>query len=351
VAYVVENLSTNHLIVGTAASISAPAILQTDVEVQGINAASALTSTPRLALAYYPYQYRYGTGRGAISPTVIHATTNYQQYWSITSQALAPARVYLNMQVNTQTTDYSLLNTVTARVNNYSTLFSFVPAAGADSYVLSNADITGIRFGSINPVFLTSTPYIEFRGDLNGKVVADITTWLSYSTVQADTTVQAAAWNSNEGIQFRNGSLRFPNQILGTTIYNGQNDTATRNLTYTGSIYSPSDSTLKDNIEAAALDPCVEKIGALPLRRFTYTGAYASTFQLQNYDRLGLLTTDVTPLFSGAVTTKPFLHCGLSTVNVIQDEAIQYSHLGATQVLLKEIAELRAALSTCVTEA
>lgn len=351
VAYVVENLSTSQLLLGTAPTATGgPAILQTDIEVQGINAASALTSTPRLALAYYPYQYRYGTGQGPLSPTLLHATTNYQQYWSLTSNDVT-RRTYLNARIATQTSAYSGLNTIRARVNDYSTIFTFTPAAGSDSYVLSNADITDIPFGAVNPVLSNLTPYVEFRGDLNGKVVADVTSWISYSTVQADATVQAAAWNSNEGIEFRNGSLRFPNQILGTTIYNAQNDTATRNLTYTGSIYTPSDSTLKDNIEAAALAPCLQQIEALPLRRFRYIEPYASTFQIQNYDRLGLLTTDVGPLFTGSVTTKPFPHCGLSTVNVIQDEAIQFSHLGATQALLQEVSSLRTALSRRIKEA
>jgi hypothetical protein len=316
-------------------------IQQTDIQVQGINAASAIEAVPRLALNLYPYHYRTGYGHPQ-DPVTIYATTNYQQYWTLTD--IDPTkRLYLTIDLRTNTSVYSSGHVFSANVNGVSTVFTFNPAVGADSIAQYNCDITDIPIIAPNPVTSDLTPYIEFKGYGNSDVVVNASVWLSYSTATSDFALRPTFFNSNEGIQFQNGALSFPNALYATTIVNSQNDTATRNLLYTGGLFSPSDSTLKENIELAPTG--LATIDGLTLRNYSYTEPYCSTFQLKNSGRTGLITTEVAGHIPEAVQTRPFPFCGFSTVEMIDDAAIKYAHLAATKALIYEVSTLRAAIN------
>ena len=343
-AYVLNTLNTSVLTVGSSpAPVNplGPMIQQTDIQVQGINAASAIEAVPRLALNLYPYHYRTGYGHPQ-DPVTIYATTNYQQYWTLTD--IDPTkRLYLTIDLRTNTSVYSSGHVFSANVNGVSTVFTFNPAVGADSIAQYNCDITDIPIIAPNPVTSDLTPYIEFKGYGNSDVVVNASVWLSYSTATSDFALRPTFFNSNEGIQFQNGALSFPNALYATTIVNSQNDTATRNLLYTGGLFSPSDSTLKENIELAPTG--LATIDGLTLRNYSYTEPYCSTFQLKNSGRTGLITTEVAGHIPEAVQTRPFPFCGFSTVEMIDDAAIKYAHLAATKALIYEVSTLRAAIN------
>lgn len=339
-----ERLNVRRLTVGTAPTYESslgPTVIQTDIQVQGINSNGVEISTPRLALNAYPYQYRQGLGVPE-SPSVLHATTNYQQFWTLSN--IDPARrIYLNIRLTTSNTisDVSMATPFTTIVNGTSTLFSFNPPVGRSTRTVYDCDITDIAIAGPNPITSNSAPYIEFRGYGQGYVTADATAWVSYSTVTADQSSRQAAFDGSQGIQLRNGVLRFPSSLNATTIQNSENDISTRSLFYTGSIYTPSDPGVKENIELLPLSPYLGILERLPLHTFQYTDAYTSTFQIPTYRQLGVLTTELADVAPQAVVECPFSYCGIPMLNLVDKAALRYIHLAATKALQEEISTVR----------
>jgi hypothetical protein len=140
----------------------------------------------------------------------------------------------------------------------------------------------------------------------------------------------------------QNGILKWNYALNGTTIENSLNDTSTRNLIYYGSINYVSDPRLKRNIESADLARCYSTIRDIPLHRYAFCDAYVSTFRVEDVHRIGIMADEYETFFPKSVT-KHVLP-GFSTIKTVDTQQLDMAHLGATQYLLKEVAELRSTL-------
>jgi hypothetical protein len=149
------------------------------------------------------------------------------------------------------------------------------------------------------------------------------------------------------GITIRNGNIRFPNYLADITIRNQFNDARMRNLIYNGSLQLSSDPALKEDISDANLAICYETLGTLPLRTYSYSAAYQSTFQrYEQQARIGFLTTEVAPYFPKSITPTPFEHAWApSTIQTLDVSQIKYLHLGATKRLSQQVSTLEATAS------
>lgn len=142
-------------------------------------------------------------------------------------------------------------------------------------------------------------------------------------------------------INMQNGVLKWDYALNATTIQNSLNDISTRNLLYYGSLKFISDPNLKKDIQPANLRRCYDIIRDIPLHRYEFIDSYTSTFQVTDRRRLGIMADEYEQVFPKSVTTVKSPVPGLSTIKTVDTQQLDMAHLGATQYLLKEIAELR----------
>jgi hypothetical protein len=145
----------------------------------------------------------------------------------------------------------------------------------------------------------------------------------------------------NVYINMQNGVLKWDYALNATTIQNSLNDISTRNLLYYGSLRFISDPRLKKDIQPANLRRCYDIIRDIPLHRYEFIDSYMSTFQVTDRRRLGIMADEYEQVFPKSVTTIQSPVPGLSTIKTVDTQQLDMAHLGATQYLLKEIAELR----------
>jgi hypothetical protein len=145
--------------------------------------------------------------------------------------------------------------------------------------------------------------------------------------------------NSNAGIEMNRGFMRWNQRLYGTTIKNQYNDLQTRNLTYTGALYTASDSNLKHDTVYADTGALYETLKGLPLHRYRLSDSYRSRFGTEDGRQLGVLTTEVAARFPSMihVVDSEFVP-ELQTVDRIQ---FRYAHLGATQHIMGRLSTLR----------
>ena len=133
------------------------------------------------------------------------------------------------------------------------------------------------------------------------------------------------------------GSILFPSSLNAITIQNPYNDASMRSIYYTGSLVSASDPLLKEDIHSADLGICYMTLATLPLRVYSYTTAYESTFKVRDRRRLGFLTTEVAEHFPNSVHPTVIMDSTFQTLDTAQ---IKYAHLGTTQRLIQEVSIL-----------
>jgi hypothetical protein len=136
------------------------------------------------------------------------------------------------------------------------------------------------------------------------------------------------------------GYMVWPNRLYGISINNRYNDLQTRNLTYSGSLYNASDPKLKSGIEYAPIDELYEKVDRLSLRYYGFSDSYLSTFKPADRHQIGLITSEVQPIFPEFVNSVEPAHLDMDTLNVIDRGQLKFAHLGATQKLIEKISTL-----------
>ena len=161
-------------------------------------------------------------------------------------------------------------------------------------------------------------------------------------SVSATSNDQSSYVDSNYGIEMNMGYIVWRNALNGITIENQFNDIRTRSLLYTGAIYNPSDSNLKTDIEYADTAALYKTLDALPLRRYGLRHQYMNTFGLQDRRQIGVVTSDVAEHIPDAVHEMEFGQCGLSTLQMVEKNALQFTHFGATQELMGRVSTLSA---------
>lgn len=159
--------------------------------------------------------------------------------------------------------------------------------------------------------------------------------------LQTTSNVNYSLVDPNVYINMQNGILKWDYALNATTIANSLNDISTRNLMYYGSLKFVSDPKLKQAIQPADLRRCYDIIRDIPLHRYEFIDAYTSTFQVTDRRRIGIMADEYEQFFPKSVTTVASPVPGLSTIRTVDTQQLDMAHLGATQYLLKEIAELR----------
>ena len=182
--------------------------------------------------------------------------------------------------------------------------------------------------------------YLQFfHNSFNtGLQTSELATWLS--PVSTNTT---SYLDSNYSIEMNRSYIKWNTGLNAITIQNRFNDTQTRSLTYTGSLYNASDSNLKHSIDYAQVQSLAATFETIPLRRYTFSDAYCSTFQLEDRTQLGVITSEVVPHF---VTETPFDHFGLSSLQTVDRTQLRFLHLATTQSLMLRISTLRGLIGT-----
>jgi hypothetical protein len=176
--------------------------------------------------------------------------------------------------------------------------------------------------------------------------------WLAYMindsaatvTIQSQSNANYTLVDPTAYINMQNGILKWDYAMNTTTIQNSLNDISTRNLLYYGSLKYVSDPRLKQDIQPANLRRCYDIISEIPLHRYEFIDAYVSSFQVMDRRRLGIMADEYEQYFPKSVSIVDSPVPGLSTIKTVDTQQLDMAHLGATQYLLKEIAELRAAV-------
>jgi sugar lactone lactonase YvrE len=258
---------------------------------------------------------------------------------------------YLNL-VFKYTNYFTNVGRATIKLNGH-TLATFNGSAQQDiDFSFRDSNIWNYPLLSSNPVYGDQTPWVEISVQSNtGYTKLAGLGWVNFYAGQEGA---ANTVDSNAGIVMGMGRLVFPYRNNGITIDNEFNDTSTRSLTYTGALVSASDPALKEEIEDADTARCYRTLAALPLRTYTYSAAYCSTFRSPALaaPRLGFLTTEVAPHFPHSVSPTT-LEGGLvvagaaaagtfQTLDVAQIKAV---HLGTTQYLMERIQRLETQLT------
>jgi hypothetical protein len=182
---------------------------------------------------------------------------------------------------------------------------------------------------------LSSIQYVELvHSTPTGTQTSDLSLWIRNTSNMLGSYV-----NSNAGMEMNRGFMRWNERQYGVAIQNPYNDLQTRTLTYTGALYTASDSNLKHDIGYAPVECLYDAIQALPLHRYSLLRSYREKFRVEDAHQLGILTTEVAEKFPAMIKTvdSEFVR-DLQTVDRAQ---FRYAHLGATQHIMGRLSTLR----------
>lgn len=216
-----------------------------------------------------------------------------------------------------------------------------------DSYSVNNLNIYTYPLLGVNPVYGDQTPYVEVT-KTESYGYTKLSGVLFAQQVPSQGLLQNSV-NSSNGIEMNSGYLTFPNAVNGITIDNRYNDVSTRSIFYTGQLMSASDPALKEEIESASAEICLSTFRQIPLKRYRYVEPYLSTFRVQDTHRLGVLTTDIEPLFPKSLRPMDLEQPWASTVNSLDSAQIRLTHYGVTQHLLGLVSTLEAEVAALTT--
>lgn len=181
---------------------------------------------------------------------------------------------------------------------------------------------------------LSSIQYVELlHSTPTGTQTSDLSLWIRNSS-----NVLGSYVNSNAGMEMNRGFMRWNERQYGVAIQNPYNDLQTRRLTYTGALYTASDSNLKHDIGYARVESLYDAIQTLPLHRYSLIRPYRDKFRVEDAHQLGILTTEVAEKFPTMIKTvdSDFVP-ELQTVDRTQ---FRYAHLGATQHIMGRLSTL-----------
>ena len=249
--------------------------------------------------------------------------------------------IYLNMNMNF--TNYYATTGAANIIINGNTVATFNTMSSNANYILTDTNVYNYPLQGTNPVLGDFTPYLQITQTGNtGYMKLNGNFWVN--AIPGQEALQNIV-DSNSGIVMNTGFMRFPYTLEGISINNQKNDASTRSLFYTGSLNNASDPALKEDIEAADLSRCYKIIEDLPLRNYSYIGAFQSTFQLRDRRRLGFLTTEVSKEFPKSITATDLWS---STIQTLDTTQIKYAHIGATKQLMEQVSTLEGSVAELV---
>ena len=265
-----------------------------------------------------------------------------------TPSSMLYADVYLNSSfLFSTTTLQTALNPTPSTYNLYYTLSTFITTTPADTlkvniYSQHSRGVASIYSTSLTTYIynLSSVQYVELiHRTSTGTQTTDLSLW-----IRSVSTPLGSYVNSNAGIEMNRGFMRWNGRQYGITIQNPYNDLQTRTLTYTGALYTASDSNLKHDIGYADTANLYRAIDTLPLHRYSLLNTYRDRFHVEDAHQLGVLTTEVAAKFPTMIKTvdSDFVP-DLQTVDRAQ---FRYAHLGATQNIMGRLSTLKSKINT-----
>ena len=151
---------------------------------------------------------------------------------------------------------------------------------------------------------------------------------------------------SNTGIEMNTGYMVWKSRQYGLAIQNEYNDLQTRTITYTGGLYTASDSNLKYDIEYADSSELYQALRRIPLNRYAMSDIFLRTFRTRDAHQLGVLTTNVAKEFPGMIHKVDSEHLGIPDLETVDRVQFRYAHLGATQHLMERVSSLSGKIRT-----
>jgi hypothetical protein len=301
---------------------------------------------------------QYGPFFQTLSTTINPGTWTF--YATMDGTAVGSNSFYADIFLNGA--KYFSTNTVTPV---YATLSTYVFTAQIPSRVaISTTTVLDVRFRATRPTgntFLytnyTSADALSIRSSATilNTYNPNAIEYLQFYHTNSNTGLQTSELDisitqfstqstsylqSNVGMDVYAGYLVWPSGLNGTTIENRYNDTVTRSLTYTGSLYTASDPRLKENIQLAPTATLYETMASLPLYRYRIREEHRATYRIDDTHQLGVLATDVAQRLQGATAVAE--SSGLLTVD---SDQLFYTHLATTQHLQARISSLRARIT------
>jgi hypothetical protein len=184
---------------------------------------------------------------------------------------------------------------------------------------------------------LSSIEYVKLihNSSTIGGQTSDFSVWLANVSTPIGNYV-----DSNSGIEMTNGFMRWNTRQYGISIQNEYNDLQTRTLTYTGGLYTASDSNLKYDTSYADVGEIHEAVKKLPLRRYGLSDKYKTIFRTKDAHQLGVLTTEVAKQFPAFIHKVESEHLAVTDLQTVDRIQMRYAHLGATQHLMNRISTL-----------
>ena len=284
--------------------------------------------------------------------TLSNASTSFYADVYINTTKYFSTNVVSNVNL-TNVSTYSLaFNVPTAISYNSGDTFNFHirgTKTDGDAYVYANwvnsnssqRYSTVVRNSQVNP---NAVEFLEFfhTSYNTGLQTSELSVYLSDTSTPTTTSYV----NSNYGLIMNRSFIKWNNAHNGITIQNRFNDIQTRSLLYTGALYNASDSNLKNSIEYIDSSLYMTAISNLPLRRYNFSDAYRSTFCTADRSQLGVLTSEVEPIFSTMVHDAEFNHCGIDKIKTVDRTQIRYAHLAATQALIQRVSTLKGIVLT-----
>jgi hypothetical protein len=312
---------------------------------------------------YFPYYYLTGTSQSnqTLGLTEIVGGSSYEHsflkadifdpnHGLVIDWFVVNPQSYSNIYLNLRFSQAHASGYITI---NGKTLVTFDNMIGSNttSITLNDFDLKNYPFYSTSRQaslgYSPSTPFIELVYYSNNGVQPTklplIEIWVSDKRIAFD---NDSRLDSNALVTMNKGYMKFVTPVNGINIFNSQNDMSVRNLFYTGDLSFASDPIVKEQIESADLDRCLQTVDDIPLHRYSYIKEYQSTFQHIDRRRLGVLANEYARHFPKGVHDSPEqVLPSFSTTSVVDTDQLLYAHIGATKALISTVEYLSSVLS------
>lgn len=191
--------------------------------------------------------------------------------------------------------------------------------------------------------FPNSIDYLQFFHTSfgSGLQTSELDLWVSQTSTP---TLPSPA--PSTGLELNRGYITWNSPLNGITIENRFNDTTTRSLTYTGAIYTASDSRAKTAIRAADQEALYQTLRDLPLYRYEWAPDYQAKFRPRDRRQLGVLATELREVLPLAVSVGHPPLAGMSSFLTVDRAQLRFAHLGATQALLARVSALKGRIAS-----
>ena len=169
-----------------------------------------------------------------------------------------------------------------------------------------------------------------------------------YNSRKRMTVIQSSIFFNDGGFTIRNVPSTIPYTCVGI---NNTYPTVALDIGYgdarklTGSSWiSPSDARVKSNIHTADLESCAKRVSEIPLRQYSFTPEFQQKTGVSPDTHYGFIAQEVKKVLPNSIRYSD--EFGFHDFHSIDTDQIFKLEFGATQYLLKRLAEMEAQVST-----